>query len=107
MPTSTASGESLPRMLPASVANRASASGGEALMVRGGVEEALEDDRGRKRVEIRLARGASAGFAKARLGFRRGERLIDEHDGKLEALAQPPREFLGEAGGLVRRIVRV
>src|SRR4051812_39842415 len=103
MPTSAASRESLPRIAWASAAIKASASGGEALMLGGRVEEALQDDGGGERIHVGFPRRARARLAQLRFGRGRAERLVHEDDRQRVALAQAAREFLGEPGGLVRR----
>src|SRR4051812_50094408 len=101
MPTSAAPGVSLPRIAVASAANRASASGGEAVMGRGRIEEALQDDRGRERVHVGFLRGPRARFAQLRFGDGRTQCLVHEGDRQPVALAQAAGGiFRGGGGGL-------
>src|SRR6516225_7419142 len=107
MPTSAASGASLPRICSASWPTRASGSGSEVGMGIGVVQVALQDERGGERVDVTFTRRARALAAQARLGLGGGERLVDEDHGQLVARGEAPAEFLGQLRGRVLRVVRV
>src|SRR5215470_5763683 len=99
MPTSAASGASLPRICSASLPTRASGSGSEVGMGVRIVQVALQDEGGGERVDIAFARRACAPAAQARLGLGGSERLVDENHGQLVARGQAPPELLGELRG--------
>src|SRR5712691_7235206 len=93
MPTSAASGAIFPRISSAIERTSFSGSGsGMGASLLGMVEIALQDHRGRERIDIGLAAARPAHRAQLRLGARRGEGLVDERDGETVA----HREATGE-----------
>src|SRR6185437_2759375 len=96
MPTSAASGASLPRICAASSPTRLSGSGSEALMGGRIVEIALQDEGRGERIDIALARCPRARRAQPRLRLGREERLVHERDREPMARGEAPGELLRE-----------
>src|SRR5258706_5557801 len=96
MPTSAASGPTLPRIWPAILRTSSWGSGSDMLAALRLVEVALQDERGGERVDVGLAAGTRARVAQLGLRFRGSERLVHHHHGAAVARGEPARALCGE-----------
>src|SRR5438132_5493981 len=101
MPTRPASAARRPRICSAIARTSSSGSGSEAAMALRIVEEALQYERGRERVDIGARSAARAHLAQARLRGGGGERLVDHDHWCRVARREPARELFAQRGDRV------